>query len=720
MATRRLFKDVRGSLDDPTRLWATVKRFRTTADQGSLPVDTLVHHFCAVFNRASDPVPVVFCGSFPVEDDLLDALFTSSELDRAVSDLSRGTAPGTTGVGNDILLALYELPGGPEFFLSLFNACLEGASLLAVWRCTEIFLLYKGKGLISDPGSYRGIALMDSSLKLYERLLYSRLSAWSHARDLIPPCQFGFRAAAGTLDAIFVFTTLVFKYVGIKRGALFVALIDFQKAFPSVNRALLIDKLGRLGVSDKFRRCLCAIFEKNTFALRSGNHVTAEFPVTTGLREGSVLSPLLFSLFISDMVTEVLRPYSPGEFLKTDPSLNGLPIPGLLYADDLVLFCLSADLLRDRLRRLGAYALHNELTVNVSKCEIVVFGSRGTGHGAFRYEGQLVPMRSTCKYLGVWLDADRSGRTLRNAVLEKFRGAVPVFFGLCRSLRVGDVQHVFFLAQALLFSLLYGAEFVGCLDVIRRCETFWWKGVRQFYGLPSGVSGVTLQLIFPEFSLVGKVLLGKISLFLRGLQNLPTLLPEALVYDRGFLFDKHRVGFTQVVKDWGQQLDLPDIHICTSKAEATSMLEALHARGLESAWDQFARMPSTQGFASMLRGRDDMFWATLAASRFSRLGVRVFLLAITGNLAQSYLKSRMCPSCGVKFDFEHFLSCKELGPDISARLSASCKEQLWGDVVASIFLRFQTFIHYFRGGHCDADESDLFELVCAMSDQEVE
>ncbi len=231
---------------------------------------------------------------------------------------------------------------------------------------------------------------------------------------------------------------------------------------------------------------------------------------------------------------------------------------------------------------------------------------------------------------------------------------------------------------------------------------------------------VASTLVFPEFSLVRKVLLGKVSLSLRGLQKLPTLLPEALVYDRGCLFHKHRMGFTQGVKDWGQQLDLPDIHYCTSKAEAISALESLHSRGLENAWDQFARMPSTQGFASMLRGRDDMFQATLAASRFSRLGARVFLLAVTGNLAQSYLKIRTCPSCGVSFDFCHFLSCRELGADARSVLTSLCQEQKWDDVAMLIFLRFQTFVHFFRGGHCDVDESDLFELVCAKADREVE
>jgi hypothetical protein len=106
---------------------------------------------------------MVFCErDFEISDPMLDELFTEEELEAAFRELNRGTAPGVTGIGNDILLDLFELPGGPRFFLNLFNACLEGGSFPDLWRCTEIFLLYKGKGDVGNPGSYRGIALMES------------------------------------------------------------------------------------------------------------------------------------------------------------------------------------------------------------------------------------------------------------------------------------------------------------------------------------------------------------------------------------------------------------------------------------------------------------------------------------------------------------------------------------------------------------------------------
>jgi hypothetical protein len=221
---RRMFEDIKGSANDPVRLWTFVRKFRVNQSQDALPIDVLVQHFSAVFNRSTDPVPVVFCDNFEeIRDELLDPLFTLTELDRAFSALHHGMAPGASGIGNDVILDLYRVEGGPTFFLHLFNACFSGGTLPLAWRCTEIFLLYKGKGSLTDPNSYRGIALMESTLKVFERLLYGRLSIWARQKELIPECQFGFRARAGTLDAIFVLFTVITKYVVAKGSRLFVA-----------------------------------------------------------------------------------------------------------------------------------------------------------------------------------------------------------------------------------------------------------------------------------------------------------------------------------------------------------------------------------------------------------------------------------------------------------------------------------------------------------------
>jgi hypothetical protein len=123
-------------------------------------------------------------------------------------------------------------------------------------------------------------------------------------------------------------------------------------------------------------------------------------------------------------------------------------------------------------------------------------------------------------------------------------------------------------------------------------------------------------------------------------------------------------------------------------------------------------MPSTRFFATLVQGREDFYQVALEASRRSRLELRVLLLAITGSLSQSYLKTRQCPSCGVKFEFEHFLSCPHLSDSIIPGLTRLGGDKDWEGFVSSILLRFQVFIHFFRQGRCDDDENELFDQIC--------
>lgn len=82
-----------------------------------------------------------------------------------------------------------------------------------------------------------------------------------------------------------------------------------------------------------------------------------------------------------------------------DFCVAGVPFPGLLYADDLIILARNHFCLKDRLRRLKKYVGVNKLTVNVGKCEIVCFGEADCPR--FYFGGELLPVRESCKYLGM-------------------------------------------------------------------------------------------------------------------------------------------------------------------------------------------------------------------------------------------------------------------------------------------------------------------------------
>jgi hypothetical protein len=322
-----------------------------------------------------------------------------------------------------------------------------------------------------------------------------------------------------------------------------------------------------MGVSAKFLRALSVMFASNTFSLRAGDHVTEEFPVITGLREGGVLSPLLFSLFISDMPASILCPFTCSEFhryLVRDPELYGQPLPGLLYADDLILLTLTEDALRIRLSRLNKYAKQNSLTVNVKKSEVVVFGS-SQASPTFTFGREHLPLRRSCKYLGIWFECSGTWSVLTKEVTARFNGATVVFFQLCRKLRLSRLDQIHKLARSLLFSVLYGAEFLTDLSVCVRLEQCFVRGVRRFFGLPNGVSNAAIRLLFPDVCFTTLILRRKFSLLLRSLTPSDTYFRPAVMYDREFLLYRHDTGFSFALRSWLAQLHLDRVFWSTAQ-----------------------------------------------------------------------------------------------------------------------------------------------------------
>ncbi len=319
--------------------WDVLARMSSAPASVPIPPSTLVDHFENVMapkNSAATAIfpecPVVF-GPLTEEDSKLCDPFTTEELDEAVARINLSSAPGPDGYPPKLVRGLFSLRVFFLFFLNFVNYCFSAVWTPIAWRCSEVFILPKGKGDPTLGDSYRGIALCSIFAKLYERLLLFRIVGWWKKSSLFRLSQFGFRSKSSTLDAVFMLRGLINYVCRIHKTPLHACFIDLKKAFPSVSRSSLFSRLINLGVPSPLVAAIASFYNLNFAHLRIGRFLSRPFIITLGLLEGSILSPILFSIVFS-FVWEVVNP-------SAFPWVNGVfkidDVWVIAFADDLVI-----------------------------------------------------------------------------------------------------------------------------------------------------------------------------------------------------------------------------------------------------------------------------------------------------------------------------------------------------------------------------------------------
>ena len=274
----------------------------------------------------------------------------------------------------------------------LFNTCLSEGKIPAIWKKSDMFLLFKGKGPKSDLNNYRGISLESCPFKVLTKLLKERLE--THLDQQLAPSQYGFRKQRSTRDPLSEIISGAKTELN-NRGKLYAAFVDFQKAFDSVDRSLLLSKLrSRFSVGGAIFTLIANILTDNTVNATDGLTRSGPIKQNIGVIQGDSLSPYLFILFIDD-VSEVLA--APNTKIY-------------LYADDLAITAPSAPSLQSALDLLSIWCNHNALQVNIGKTKVMKFrrGGRLARADVFNFMGQPLDLVNEFCYLGVTLQTTLS------------------------------------------------------------------------------------------------------------------------------------------------------------------------------------------------------------------------------------------------------------------------------------------------------------------------
>ena len=357
-------------------------------------------HFKCVFSEINTPFSNLTFGNDAVNDNIetladLNRSIDPQEVREAIRKLKTGKAHGTDGILAEMLKVAGET--AVQFLTKLFNVLFDQGVYPEEWSKAIIVPIFKkGKENITD--NYRGISLLSLISKCYTSVLNKRLVTWAEENGKLSEAQAGFRKGYSTTDHIFTLNAIVEKSLSKRGGKLYTCFVDLKKAFDSVQRGPLFHILCQNGLSGKFLNALSAIYKSVVSCVRIGDRLTEFFDCPAGLRQGCILSPMLFSLFINEIASSVEQQGMHG--IQLLPGLVEIFL--LLFADDIVLISDTPRGLQNQLDVLSSACKDLFLHINTDKTKVMVFRKGGFlgKHEKWHLDGNNIEVVNEYTYLG--------------------------------------------------------------------------------------------------------------------------------------------------------------------------------------------------------------------------------------------------------------------------------------------------------------------------------
>ena len=310
----------------------------------------------------------------------LDSEPTEDDLSKAIDSLKNGKAPGKDAIPPEVI------KHGKHALLHhlhvLLLLCWKEGTVPQDMRDANIVTLYKNRGDRSDCNNYRGISLLSVVGKVFARVALTKLQIL--AERTLPESQCGFRTGRSTIDMIFSVRQLQEKCRE-QRRPLFIAFIDLTKAFDLVSRRGLFNLLEKIGCPPKLLSVISSFHNNMKGTVNYDGATSVPFDIHSGVKQGCVLAPTLFSIFFSMMLSYAFNTSTEGVFLHTraDGKLFNLArlraktkvrhvvIREMLFADDAALVTYTMEDLQQLIDKLSHACKEFGLTISIKKTKVM-------------------------------------------------------------------------------------------------------------------------------------------------------------------------------------------------------------------------------------------------------------------------------------------------------------------------------------------------------------
>jgi exonuclease III len=446
----------------PKEYWKLLNRLKqgdATHDKTrQIDPSTWLSHFKHLNKKSpSDVYPEsIIEDTTPIPQTLLNKNIEICEVQKAIKALKNGKACGLDGISNEMIKYSQHVLTQP--LTKIFNDVLSTGIYPSQWAQGYISPIYKS-GNPHDPSNYRGITITSCIAKVFNSVLNNRLEDYLTVNNIIHESQIAFKKNSRTSDHMFVLRTLIDKMVKNDRKKLYTCFVDFQKAFDSIPHGPLLHKLQNCGVNGNFLKLMRDMYSKTSLCVKTQQQLTTTFPGEVGVRQGDILSPNIFKIFINDLPDEVITQET------NPPQLKSKPAGCLMYADDLVLLSESKTGLQTSLQNLANYCDKWGLTVNTKKTKVIIFGPcKNPSPHTFWLANKQIEVVNEYKYLGIVF---KSNGSFDCAQQDLYHRGLKAYFKMAKMLSTeysdtNTILHLF--DHTIKPVLLYASEIWGCID----------------------------------------------------------------------------------------------------------------------------------------------------------------------------------------------------------------------------------------------------------------
>lgn len=345
-------------------------------------------------------------------DNAINDEFSMWELNRVLNKC-RNTTPGEDDISYCMLRNLSDRC--KRVLLKLYNKVWEEGNLPEQWKEAIVVPICKPGKDPSVAESYRPIALTSHVGKVMEKMINDRLIYFLERNALLKSHQYGFRRGRSTTDPSLILENEIRK-AQVNKECVVAVFFDVEKAYDMMWREGLVIRLHQMGIRGKMLRWVKNFLSGRCISVRVGKEFSSKYVVENGTPQGSIVSPVLFSIMINEI------------FCNVESSVGVS-----LFADDGIMWKRGRNVkyivkkLQQAIDKVEAWSLKWGFRFSENKTKFMFFTKKKVGNDInLTLYGRNLERVNEFKYLGLLFDSRLTWKSHINKVVEKCKKVLNV------------------------------------------------------------------------------------------------------------------------------------------------------------------------------------------------------------------------------------------------------------------------------------------------------